>query len=267
MKRYRVKPGKKVDLEKYDPNDTSWFSRSRKEAEDHLLKLNERLESLQELLYAEKKHGVLIILQAMDTGGKDGTIRKVFEGVNPQGVRVVSFKEPTSEELAHDFLWRVHKEVPRRGEMVIFNRSHYEDVLVVRVHKLASREVIQKRYEHINTFERILSDEGTTIIKFFLHISQDEQKKRLEARILQPEKLWKFNTEDLNERKLWNKYMRAYEIALNRTSTKWAPWYVVPADHKWYRNLIVGSVLIDTLEGLRMSYPKPEKGLEEIVIE
>jgi PPK2 family polyphosphate:nucleotide phosphotransferase len=236
------------------------------EGRKQLLELNHRLEELQELLHAEHKHKVLIVLQAMDTGGKDGTIRHVFEGVNPQGVRVASFKKPTPEELGHDFLWRVHKQVPGRGEIVIYNRSHYEDVLVVRVHDLAPKGVWSKRYDHINDFERMLVDEGTTILKFFLHIDLDEQKERLQARLDEPNKRWKFNPADLEERKLWPKYVKAYEDAISKTSTDWAPWYVVPANRKWYRNLVVGTVIIEALEDLNMRYPKPEFDPAEIKI-
>jgi PPK2 family polyphosphate:nucleotide phosphotransferase len=266
MKQYRVKPGSKVDLSKWDPSEKGAFEGDKKEGEKALLALNDQLEALQEMLYAEHKHRVLIVLQAMDTGGKDGTIRHVFEGVNPQGVRVTSFKVPTQEELDHDYLWRVHKQTPGRGEIVIFNRSHYEDILVVRVHELVPEEVWGKRYDQINTFERTLAEEGTTILKFFLHIDLEEQKQRLQARLDEPNKRWKFSTGDL-ERKLWPKYMQAYEDALSKTSTKWAPWYVVPANRKWYRNLVVATTLIETLEGLDMSYPQPEGGLDDVVIE
>jgi len=258
MDLYRVKPGSHVDLCEWDPNDKSAFPGKKKEGRKQLLELNQRLEELQELLYAEHKHKVLIVLQAMDTGGKDGTIRHVFEGVNPQGVRVAGFKKPTTEELDHDFLWRVHKQAPARGEIVIFNRSHYEDVLVVRVHNLAPQEVWSKRYDHINDFERMLVDEGTTILKFFLHIDLDEQKERLQARLDEPNKRWKFNPEDLEERKLWPQYVKAYEDAISKTSTDWAPWYIVPANRKWYRNLVIGTVIIETLKDLDMRYPEAE---------
>jgi len=267
MEQYRVKPGSKTDLSQWDPNDKSAFDGGKREARETLRTLNERLEALQELLYAEHKHKVLIVLQAMDTGGKDGTIRHVFEGVNPQGVKVESFKVPTPEELAHDYLWRVHKQVPGSGEIVIFNRSHYEDVLVVRVHNLAPPAVWGRRYAHINDFERILAEEGTTILKFFLHIGLDEQKERLRARLDEPHKRWKFHLGDLEERKLWPEYMRAYEDVLSKTSTERAPWYIVPANRKWYRNLVVATVLVETLEGLNMHYPQPEEGLEGVVIE
>ena len=258
MDRYRVKPGSRVDLSEWDPSDKGAFPEGKNEGRKRLLELNQRLEELQELLYAEHKHKVLIVLQAMDTGGKDGTIRHVFEGVNPQGVRVASFKKPTPEELDHDFLWRVHKQVPAKGEIVIFNRSHYEDVLVVRVHNLAPQEVWSKRYDHINDFERMLADEGTTILKFFLHIDLDEQKERLQARLDEPNKRWKFNPVDLEERKLWPKYIEAYEDAISKTSTDWAPWYIIPANRKWYRNLVVGTVITEVLEGLNMRHPEPE---------
>ncbi len=267
MDRYRVKPGRRMDLSEWDPNDKSAFSEGKNEGRKRLLELNERLEELQELLYAEHKHKVLIVLQAMDTGGKDGTIRHVFEGVNPQGVRVASFKKPTSEELDHDFLWRVHKQVPGKGEIVVFNRSHYEDVLVVRVHNLAPKEVWSKRYDHINGFERMLVDEGTTILKFFLHIDLDEQKERLQARLDEPNKRWKFNPDDLEERKLWPKYVKAYEETISKTSTSWAPWYIVPANRKWYRNLVVGTVVIEALEDLNMRHPEPQFDPADIKIE
>ena len=267
MDRYRVRQGTRVDLGQWDPNDKSAFPEKKKEGRKRLLELNEQLEELQELLYAEHEHKVLIILQAMDTGGKDGTIRHVFEGVNPQGVRVAGFKKPTPEELAHDYLWRVHKQTPGKGEIVIFNRSHYEDVLVVRVHGLVPKDVWSKRYDHINAFERALADEGTTILKFFLHIDLDEQRERFQARLDEPHKHWKFNPADLEERKLWPEYMRAYEDAISRTSTEWAPWYIVPANRKWYRNLVVGTVITETLAGLNMRYPEPDFDPAEIEIE
>jgi PPK2 family polyphosphate:nucleotide phosphotransferase len=267
MKKYRVKPDSKVDLSKWDPNEKGTFEGGKQEGKEAIKQLNVRLEALQEMLYAEDKHKVLVVLQAMDTGGKDGTIRHVFEGVNPQGVKVASFKVPTSEELAHDYLWRVHKQTPGSGEIVIFNRSHYEDVLVVRVHELVSKAVWSKRYDHINAFERTLADEGTTILKFFLHIDLDEQKERLQARLDEPNKRWKFSKGDLKERKLWPKYIEAYEDVLSKTSTEWAPWYIVPANRKWYRNLVIATTMIETLEGLNMSYPQPEEGLDDVVIE
>ncbi len=264
---YRVKPGTQVDLSQWSPDDKAMFDKGKSEGKKAMEKLNRRLESLQELLFAEGKRKVLIVLQAMDTGGKDGVIRWVFDRVNPQGVKVASFKAPTSEELAHDYLWRIHKHTPGKGEMVIFNRSHYEDVLVVRVHNLVPPEIWSRRYAHINDFERMLAEEGTTILKFFLHISKDEQKERLQARLDEPDKRWKFNVGDLGERKLWDDYIRAYETVLSETSTEWAPWYIVPANHKWYRNLVISDVLVETLEGFDMQYPQPEKNLDEVVIE
>lgn len=234
---------------------------------EEIAKLNAKLEELQEVLYAEGKHKILIVLQAMDTGGKDGAIRRVFDGVNPQGVRVAAFKVPTEEELAHDYLWRVHKVVPGKGEMVIFNRSHYEDVLVVRVHNIVPKEVWKARYEQINAFERHLAETGTTILKFYLHIDQDEQKERLQARLDDPAKQWKFRLGDLEERKLWPDYMKAYEDALGKTSTEHAPWYIVPANRKWYRDLVISSVLVDALKKLDMKYPEPEDDLSSVVIE
>jgi PPK2 family polyphosphate:nucleotide phosphotransferase len=267
MHRYRITPGSEVDLGRHDPRDTSAFGDDKGDGKERLKSLNDRLEELQELLYAEGRNRLLVVLQAMDTGGKDGTIRHVFDGTNPQGVKVASFKKPTPMELAHDYLWRVHPHTPGSGEMVIFNRSHYEDVLVVRVHSLVPEEQWSRRYHHINEFERLLADEGTTIVKFFLHISPDEQAERLQARLDDPSKHWKFSLGDLDERKLWPGYIAAYEEMLERTSTDHAPWYVVPADRKWYRNLVVASVLVQTLEGLGMAYPEAEDDLSGVVIE
>ena len=267
MERYKVKPETKIKLSKWDANDTGDFKGGKKEGLAELEKLNGKLETLQELLFAEHKHKVLIMLQAMDTGGKDGVIRRVFDGVNPAGVRVVSFKAPTSEELDHDFLWRVHKGIPGRGEMVIFNRSHYEDVLVVRVHNLVPHEVWSKRFDQINEFERTLAENGTTILKFYLHIDLAEQKERLQARLTDPAKRWKFHLGDLDERKLWPDYMKAYEDVLSKTSTEYAPWYIVPANRKWFRDLVISSALVDALEGLKMKYPESEENLDEVVIE
>ncbi len=266
MEKYKVQPGGSVNLSKRDPNDKSMFQISKKQGKKKLLQLNKELEGLQELLYAEGQHKLLIVLQAMDTGGKDGTIRHVFEGVNPQGVKVASFKAPTKEELAHDYLWRIHKHTPGKGEIVIFNRSHYEDVLVVRVHNLVSEEAWSRRYEHIRAFEKTLADEGTTILKFYLHIDKNEQKERLQARLDEPHKNWKFSSADLDERKLWDQYQGAFEAALEKTSTETAPWYVVPANRKWYRNLVISSIIIDTLKSLSMAYPLAEEDLDHIVI-
>ncbi len=267
MDRYRVKPDSKVDLSEWDPKDTSAVDLDKAGAKARLAQLNQKLAKLQQLLYAEGKHKVLVVLQAMDAGGKDGTIRKVFKGVNPQGVDVANFKAPTPEELSHDFLWRIHKHTPGNRELLVFNRSHYEDVLVVRVHNFVPKDVWRKRYEQIKHFEQTLIDEGTTLIKFYLHIDKDEQKQRLQARLNDPTKHWKFNMADLAERELWDEYMAAYEDALSKTSTEAAPWYIVPANHKWYRNLVIAEILVKTLEDLHMAYPEPEANLDKIVIE
>jgi PPK2 family polyphosphate:nucleotide phosphotransferase len=267
MKQYLVKPETKVELSKWDPGDIGDFKGGKQEGIAKNKKLNGRLEMLQELLFAEHKHKVLVILQAIDTGGKDGVIRRVFDRVNPAGVRVTSFKAPTAEELDHDNLWRVHKEVPAKGELVIFNRSHYEDVLVVRVHNYVPPEVWKKRFDQINEFEQMLAESGTTILKFYLHINKDEQKERLQARLDDPTKRWKFRLGDLEERKLWDNYMEAYEDVLSKTSTEYAPWYIVPANRKWYRDLVISSILVKTLEGLKMKYPESEENLDGVVIE
>ena len=264
MDRYRIPPDTTVALDAFDPRDDDGLKE--KQAENRLDELNRRLEALQELLYAEGKHKVLVVLQAMDTGGKDGVVRHVFDGVNPQGVRVASFGRPTEEELAHDYLWRVHRHTPGAGQMVIFNRSHYEDVLVVRVHGLVPETVWGRRYEQINEWERLLAEEGTTILKFYLHLSPEEQAERLAARRDDPTKRWKFSRGDLEERKLWSAYMAAYQDMLSRTSTPWAPWYVVPADRKWVRNLVVAATLVEALEGLQMAYPQPAEDLSAVVI-
>ena len=263
MKAYLVKPGSKVDLRKYDTDDTSLYSGGKKDGKEDLLELNQELEVLQEMLYAQHKHKLLVVLQGMDTSGKDGVIRHVFEGVNPQGVRVASFKVPTPIELDHDYLWRVHARVPARGEIVIFNRSHYEDVLVVRVHSLVPEKTWKARYEQINAFEKTLAEEGVTILKFFLHISPEEQKERLLARLQDSSKHWKYNPGDLKERQLWGQYRQAYEDALSKTSTSHAPWYVIPADKKWYRNWVIASIMVDTLKGLKMEYPKADYDVED----
>ncbi len=264
-KLHKVKPDSKIALSDCDPGDTRPFE-SKKEAQALLDDDRKELVALQELLFAEAKHSLLIVLQAMDTGGKDGTIRHVMGGINPQGCVVTSFKVPTPEELSHDYLWRVHQAVPPIRMIGIFNRSHYEDVLVVRVHDLVPKAVWQRRYEQINRFERHLTQNGVTIVKFFLHISKEEQKRRLQERLDDPKKHWKFAVSDLKERELWKDYMSAYEDMLNRTSTPWAPWIVVPANHKWYRNLVVARTIVDTLRGLKMEYPEPEESLEGIVI-
>jgi PPK2 family polyphosphate:nucleotide phosphotransferase len=268
MDRYKVTSGSKFHLESIDPDETALFDGGKKDGRKVVdEELNPRLETLQDLLYAEGKRRVLVVLQGMDTSGKDGTIRSVFNAVDPLGIRVASFKAPSAEELAHDYLWRVHRQVPGNGEIVIFNRSHYEDVLVVRVHKLVPKNVWSRRYDQINEFERMLAESGTTIVKFFLHISKDEQKARLEERRDTPEKRWKFNLGDLEERKLWDEYQAAYQDVLRKTSTDWAPWFVVPANAKWYRNWVIANVLIEALDKLDMKYPAAPKGAENAVIE
>ncbi len=266
IKRYRVKPQEKIDLKRRDPGDSAIPDLKKKDEKRLIEGLNKKLAKLQNLLYAEHKHKVLIVLQGMDTSGKDSTIAHVFRGVNPQGVRVVSFKVPTQQELDHDFLWRIHRQVPSKGEMVIFNRSHYEDVVAVRVHGLVEPAVWKARYDEINAFERMLAEEGALILKFFLFIDKDEQKKRLEERLDDPQKNWKFSSNDLKERARWPHYLKAYEDALNLTSTKWAPWFVVPSNRKWYRNLAVSLIIIEALTRLNMRYPKAEAGLKSIRI-
>jgi PPK2 family polyphosphate:nucleotide phosphotransferase len=267
VKEYQVKPGEKIKLSHWDPNDTGDFHGNKKRAQAETRKLNKRLQDLQEVLYAEHKHKILVILQGMDTSGKDGAIRHVFAGVNPQGVRVANFKEPTQDELDHDFLWRVHKQVPAKGELVIFNRSQYEEVLIVRVHELVPQEIWKKRFDQINDFEQMLAETGTTLLKFYLHIDLEEQKKRLQARLDHPDKHWKFRRGDLQERKLWPDYMQAYEDVLNKTSTEAAAWSIVPANHKWYRDWVIASTVVETLDRLGMKYPEPEEGLKDVVIE
>jgi PPK2 family polyphosphate:nucleotide phosphotransferase len=250
-----VRPGESARLDQADPDDTSAFKGTKDEGRKKLESLTRRLEELQNRLYAQHKHAVLIVLQGMDSAGKDGTIRRVFSGVNPEGVRVASFKVPSPLEAEHDFLWRVHAQVPALGEMVLFNRSHYEDVLITRVHGLITRPVWERRYREINDFERSLTEEGTTLLKFFLHISRGEQKERLKERLKDPTKHWKFRESDIHERRLWPAYMKAYEEALTKTSTRWAPWYVVPSNRKWFRDLFVSEKIVETLDGFRMRYP------------
>jgi PPK2 family polyphosphate:nucleotide phosphotransferase len=260
MNRYLVKPGEKVRLKEWDSDDTGSY-KDKESAKQVMQEKLERLDELQERLYAEGRRSLLIVLQAMDTGGKDGTIRHVMSGVNHQGCRVASFKAPTQAELAHDFLWRIHREVPGRGMIGIFNRSHYEDVLITRVHGWVSDKLAEKRFRQINDFERLLAKNGTTILKFFLHISKEEQRKRLQERIDEPKKRWKFNRQDLEERRFWGAYMRAYEEAIEATSTQHAPWYIIPADKRWYRNLAVADTIVDTLEDMNPRYPKAPPGI------
>jgi PPK2 family polyphosphate:nucleotide phosphotransferase len=257
VERYRISPDTAVRLADHDPSHRLTFDGKKEVGRSYLGELSRRLGELQELLYADGRHRILVVLQAIDTGGKDGVIRHVFRSVNPQGVGVTSFKAPAPAELARDYLWRIHAQVPEAGSIGIFNRSHYEDVLVVRVRELVPPERWERRYGHINDFERMLADEGTTILKFFLHISKEEQARRLRARLEDPSRHWKFDPGDLEDRALWDRYEEAFETMLSRTSTPWAPWYVVPANRKWYRNLVVARVLMQTLEGLGLRHPPP----------
>ena len=268
LEKYLVKPGAKVDLARIDADDRHLFGEGGKEESAKALdKLQDELRDLQQTLYAQNKHRILVVMQAMDTGGKDGCIKHVFSRIDPQGIHVRSFKKPNEEELARDFLWRVHDKVPRNGQLVIFNRSHYEDIIAVKVKKLFPDEVWKRRFRHVVDFERMLSEEGTTIVKIYLHISRDEQKRRLESRLVNPDKHWKFNPDDLKDRALWGKFMETYEDLLSRTSTEFAPWFVVPANRKWYRNLVVARIMVDTLKRLNMTYPPITWNPAEIKVE
>jgi len=262
---FRVDGSTKIDLGEIDPNDTGSFADKAKAKE--LLKVErDRIVSLQERLYAEGERSLLVVFQATDTGGKDGTIRNVFKGVNPQGCRVWPFGVPSEEEAAHDALWRYHRRTPMAGMIGIFNRSHYEEVLVVRVKELVERPVWTRRYDEINDFERLLANNGTRILKFFLHISKDEQKERLQARLDDPAKHWKFRVGDLEDRAFWDDYQAAFEDAINTCATTQAPWFVVPANRKWYRNLVVARTIADTLAGMDPQFPPEEEGLDDVVI-
>jgi PPK2 family polyphosphate:nucleotide phosphotransferase len=261
-----VKTGKEVHLKDFDSDYTGGIKNKKKAAKE----LIDNLQILTDLgyrLYAENRRSLLLVLQGMDSAGKDGTIRHVMKGFNAQSCQVTSFKQPGIEELNHDFLWRIARAAPRKGNIGIFNRSHYEDVLVVRVHKLVPKQEWESRYDRINLFEKMLIDGGTTIIKVFLHINKEEQRKRLQSRLEDPTKLWKFSRADLAERKYWNDYQKAYEAALTRCNAKEAPWYIVPANHKWYRNLAISRILCKTLEKMNPQYPPAEAGLEGIIVE
>ena len=264
IEQFRVTPGMAVDLNHWRTDEDLGFDKGG--VKDTFDALNDELEQLQELLYAEAKHKVLVVIQATDTGWKDGTIRHVFDRVNPAGVKVAAFKKPTDRELAHDYLWRAHAHTPANGQLTIFNRSHYEDVLVVRVHNLVPEERWARRYKHIRDFEQMLADEGTTIIKLFLHIGKDEQRERLQARVDEPHKNWKFSFGDLAEREHWEDYQEAFRAMLEETSTEASPWYVIPADRKWFRNLLVSEILVQTLRGLHMAWPEPEDGVPGTVV-
>ncbi|HEY3743317.1 MAG TPA: polyphosphate kinase 2 family protein [Bryobacteraceae bacterium] len=261
-----VKPGSTPKLHKIDPSGThGWGSKTA--AAKQFQKNLDLLSVNQYRLYAENRRALLIVLQGIDAGGKDGTVRHVMAGFNPQGASVTSFKVPAGEEKQHDYLWRVHKAVPKFGEIGIFNRSHYEDVLVVRVHNLVPAHVWKKRYDQINNFEQMLHENGVHIVKFFLYIDRDEQKRRFEARIEDSAKNWKFSPADIEERKFWNDYTKAFEEAMEKCSKPWAPWYVIPANKKWFRNLAVSEVLVRTLEDMNLKYPKPAEGLDKLKFE
>ena len=269
----KIEPGEKFRIRDHSAD---WLPEAvkdldkdeRKKRAEAMLEENRReLAEAQELLYADGSHSVLIVFQAMDAAGKDGTIRNVLSGLNPAGIQVSSFKAPAGAEAAHDYLWRVHQVCPPKGHIGVFNRSHYEDVLIVRVHDLVPPSRWKKRYQHIVDFERLLTDEGTTIVKFYLHISKGEQKERLQARLDDPTKNWKFAEGDLAERKRWDDYQTAFTDMLNSTSTSEAPWYVIPADNKWYRDLVVAEVMVQTLRGLDMKFPPAPPNLADIVVE
>ena len=263
LERFRVRPGAKVKLDDIDPAFKDHHE-SHEDAATEIEHYQKRLRELQDLLYAERRRSLLICLQAMDTGGKDGTINHVLAAMNPQGCRVAPFKQPSAEEAAHDFLWRVHRAAPAKGEVVIFNRSHYEDVLVVRVHDLVPKDTWSQRYERINAFEQGLVEHQTEILKFYLHISKDEQLARFKERLDDPTKQWKISEADYAERKLWGDYIEAYEDALSRCSTDHAPWFVIPSNHKWFRNLAVARIIVEHLEAIKLAYPRPTVDIEHI---
>ena len=264
-KRFATVPRKRLRLHDCDPDDTAGFDKGDK-ADAHLKKNLSRMEDLQYRLYAESRRALLIVLQGMDASGKDGTVRHVMSGLNPQGCRVTSFKVPSAEEAGHDFLWRIHKAMPARGEIGIFNRSHYEDVLVVRVHQLAPESVWSARYDQINAFEKLMGDNGVTILKFFLHISKAEQKQRLEARLDATARNWKISPADFKERRFWGDYVKAYETALSRCNSSSTPWFIIPSNKKWFRNLAVSQIIVETLERMNPKFPKPSFDLSKIKV-
>jgi PPK2 family polyphosphate:nucleotide phosphotransferase len=261
--RFRVTPGTKVKLREIDP-DYHGTHLDKDAVAGEVQRDIDRMAELQALLYADNRKSLLICLQGLDGSGKDGTVAHVFRGMNPEGVETSAFKVPTREELAHDFLWRVHKRTPASGKVAIFNRSHYEDVLVVRVHKTVPKDVWSTRYDRINEFEKQLSEAGTTILKFFLHISEDEQLRRFEQRLDDRARQWKISESDYEERKFWPDYIEAFEDVLHKTSTSYAPWFVIPANHKWYRNLAVASIVVNAMESLRLKVPPPTVNLDHI---
>ena len=255
LDRFTVKPGRKVSLADWDTDEDCGLTKA--EGEERLARNLATVDELQMKFWANRKRAMLVVLQGIDTAGKDGVIRKVMTALNPQGVTVHSFKKPSDAEAAHDYLWRVHSRCPARGEVAVFNRSHYEDVIVGRVHGFLERQEIARRHRQINDFERMLSEEGTTILKLFLHISKEEQKRRLESRLAQPAKHWKFNPEDLRDRVRFGEFLDAYSDVISATSTPYAPWHIIPADRKWYRNVVVAKLVVDTLKKLKLSYPPP----------
>lgn len=268
MDAYRVAPGSKVNLSRLPTKDLAVFPKITKETHiEELEALREELKNLQHLLFASNKNKLLVVVQAMDTGGKDGLARHVFAHLDPQGVDVIPFKAPTEEELARDFLWRIHRHCPASGRIAVFNRSHYEDIIAVRVKRLFPDPVWKNRYRHVMDFERMLCDEGTTVLKIFLHISKEEQKRRLESRLAHPAKHWKFNPEDLRDRARFGEFLDAYSDVISATSTPYAPWHIIPADRKWYRNLVVAKLVIDTLRKLKLAYPPPSFDPTTITIE
>ncbi|WP_020414400.1 polyphosphate kinase 2 family protein [Microbulbifer variabilis] len=263
FKTFQVKPGSKVKLDKIDPGFKDCYN-SREEANPIIEKLDRRIRAQQYLMYAEHKHSLLICLQGRDAAGKDGTINHVLGAMNPQGCNVTSFKQPSKEEAAHDFLWRCHKVTPAQGHVAIFNRSHYEDVLIQRVHNMVPKSIWSKRYEHINNFEKLLADHDTLVLKFFLHIDADEQLKRFKQRIDDPTRHWKISENDYTEASYWDAYTNAFEDALSKCSTAYAPWFIIPANHKWFRNLAVASIVADAMDALKMKFPAPTVDIDKI---
>ncbi|MFF2020029.1 PPK2 family polyphosphate kinase [Paenibacillus sp. NPDC058177] len=267
IKRYMIKDTNEISLSKLDPGEKGTF-KSKEEASVETERLKERLAELQDILFAQKKHSLLVILQGMDSSGKDGTVKHIFSGLNPQGFTVTSFKKPTLDEAAHDFLWRVHQKTPPKGYISAFNRSHYEDVLVPRVHGGLSKEELKRRFRYIRQFEEMLAEEGTTIVKLFLHISKEKQMEKIQERLHDPKKHWKFDVSDLQEREYWGDYQKAYEDVFRESSIEKAPWYWIPANHRWYRNYLALSIVVKTLEGLDLSYPKldaPTPNISELI--
>lgn len=265
-KPFTLEPGATCDLDKIDSR-IEWEQHNKKTAYQQIEKNNIEMALLARKLYAENKRSLLLVLQAMDAAGKDSSVRCVTRGVNPRSFQVYSFKKPSERELEYDYLWRIHRQVPRKGNVGIFNRSHYEDVLIVRVHNLVPEEVWSKRYSQINHFEEMLQESGTTIVKCYLHISKEEQRERLQARMDDPDAHWKVNLADLEERKFWTEYREAYNAAITRTNTTWAPWHIVPADRKWYRNLVISELLLNQLRAMDPQYPKSERDYRGIVVE